>query len=442
MLRKIAICMLTLLVLVVLFVTYVAVLRTDYRIASMFVNFSMVLLLVFLVLLIVRFFVLIYIAYLHHLERSASPDYLQAYRDGTGPDFLPSVSVIVPAYNEGVVIESSLRALMNLQYPSLEILVVDDGSQDDTYRRAKRYEGTHGHVHVIVMTKENGGKGYALNHGIRHATGELILCVDADSSLEPASLLYAVQHFKNPEVGAVAGNVKIVNRQTLLTKMQALEYIEGLNMVRRSQGYFNAVNIIPGPIGLFRKSVLEEVGLYDADTFAEDCDLTIKILTHGWKVEYEPYAIAWTEAPETVQAFLRQRYRWTRGILQSLRKHARFLLGGAGFMNTFVLWYMVFESILWPAMNIFAQVYFLYVAMFFGLAKFVIFWWGQLTVLDMVVAVFCLAMENERMKLVPYSILYRIYFVLMTDVCKVIATVEELLKVRMTWGKLERAGRI
>jgi len=442
MVRKLISILLVLMLMAFVFVTYVAVMRTDYRITSTFVNVSMVLLFSFLVLLIIRFFILIYLSYLHHLDRSKTPDYLAEYLTHSGDMHLPTVSIIVPAYNEGVVIEGSIRSMLNVQYPSLEIIVVDDGSTDDTYMRAKRYEGAHGHTVVRVLRKENGGKGDSLNYGIHASTGELVLTVDADSRLEPASLLYAVQHFKDPEIGAVAGNVKVGNRINMLTKMQALEYIEGLNMVRRSQGYFSAVNIIPGPLGLFRRTVLDEVGYYELDTFAEDCDITIKVLTRGWKIQYEPYAITWTEAPETIKDFFRQRYRWTRGILQSLRKHRRYLWKGAGFINTFVLWYMAFESLLWPVMNIFAQIYFLYVVIFFSMAKFVLFWWGQLTVLDIVVAMFCLSMERENMKLVFYSIPYRIYFVVLTDVCKVIATIEELLQVQMSWGKLERTGNM
>ena len=442
MIRKLLLGVLVFTLLVFVFITYVTVMRTDYQVTSMFVNVSMVVLFSFLVLLIIRFFILIYLSYLHHLDRSKIPDYLSAYLANPESLHLPPVSIIVPSFNEGVVIESSIRSLLNLQYPALEILVIDDGSTDDTYARAKRYEGRHGATVVRVETKKNGGKGDALNYGIDLATGDFVLTVDADSRLEPASLLYAVQHFKDPEVAAVAGNVKVGNRHNLLTKMQALEYIEGLNMVRRSQGFFSAVNIIPGPLGLFRRTVLKEIGGYELDTFAEDCDITIKLLIHRYKIEYEPYAITWTEAPETMRDFFKQRYRWTRGILQSLRKHYGSMFKGAGFINTFMLWYMAFESLVWPVMNIFAQVYFLYVVIFFDLATFVIFWWGQLTVLDIVVAMFCLSMERESMKLVPYSVIYRIYFVVLTDVCKVIASIEELLKIEMTWGKLTRSGKM
>ncbi len=429
------------LMMIFVIISYVTVLRTDYRVTSAFVNFSLVLLFSFLVILIARFFILIYLSYLHHLDRSRVPDILALYRRDRSSLHLPTVSIIVPCFNEGVVIENSIRSLLEVVYPNLEIVVVDDGSADDTYQRAARFAGKHGDHTVTVLRQRNRGKGEALNHGIGYSKGELICCVDADSRLDPASLLYAVQHFRNPHVGAVAGNVKVGNRRNFLTRMQALEYIEGLNMVRRSQGYFSAVNIIPGPIGVFRRTVLEQVGGYDRDTFAEDCDITIKILIRRWKIEYEPFAIAITEAPETFVAFFRQRYRWTRGILQSLRKHSRYLIHGAGFTNTFVLWYMGFEALLWPAMNIFAQVYFLYVVAFFDMTMFVIFWWGQLTVLDIVTALFCLSMEDEDMKLTPYALLYRMFFVVITDVCKVIATVEEFLRVHMTWGKLERTGR-
>jgi poly-beta-1,6-N-acetyl-D-glucosamine synthase len=442
MARKITLGILLFVVIVFVFISYVTVLRTDYAVTSTFVNISMVLLLSFLVILIFRFFVLIYVSYLHHMDRIHVPDRVMDYINSHDTSNFPTVTIVVPCFNEGVVIERSIESLLELHYPSLEIVVVDDGSSDDTFERALRYKGHRGNAVVNVLHQKNAGKAAALNHGIRESSGELVMTVDADSRLDPASLLYVVPHFENPKVGAVAGNVKVVNRHNLITKMQALEYVEGLNMVRRSQGYFSAVNVIPGPLGIFRRKVLEDVGLYDSDTFAEDCDITIKILAKRWKIEYEPYAITWTEAPETVNAFFRQRYRWTRGILQSLRKHAKSLRGGSGPVNTFVMWYMGFEALLWPVINIFAQIYFLYIVLIFDMSIFVIFWWGQLTILDIVVAMFCLSMEHEDMKLAPYAVLYRIYFVLLTDVCKVIATVEEFLQVGMTWGKLERTGKI
>ena len=442
MMRKVIVPVLWLFLAVMLFAVYVAVRQTDYRITSFFVQFSMVVLVAFLLVLVLRYFILLFVSYLHFLECENRPDADELKADEVFMASLPKVTIVVPAYNEGKVIEASIRSLTQLNYPDLEILVVDDGSSDDTYERAKKFEDLTGEVVVKVFKKKNGGKSNALNFGIWRSEGELILSVDADSKLEPDSLIYAASHFKDPRIGAVAGNVKVINRETLICKMQALEYIQGLNMVRRAQGYFKIVNIIPGPLGLFRKSALEEVEYYVHDTFAEDCDLTIKLLGKGWKVEYEPKAVTWTEAPEDMRSYFKQRYRWTRGILQSLRKHSNYLFCKGNRLNKSILWYMVFESVVWPAMNLFAQLFFLYIVYFFNLASFVVYWWAQLTILDIVASMYCLMLEREQMRLALYSVPYRLFFVLMTDVCKVLSSLEEMLKVEMTWGKLDRAGRI
>ena len=214
-------------------------------------------------------------------------------------------------------------------------------------------------------------------------------------------------------------------------------------MVRKAQGFFRAVNIVPGPIGVFRKRALESVGGYDSDTFAEDCDLTIKMLTKRWQVVYEDKAIAYTEAPEQLLDLLKQRYRWTRGILQAMRKHRRALVDPRqGLVITATLWYMIFEGIAWPVMNVFAHLLFLFMAYNFESSLFLVFWFAQLTVLDLAAALFCVAAEEEDISLVPYAVFYRLFFALTIDVSKVFATVEELFRLRMDWGKLQRMGRI
>src|SRR5688500_4184671 len=259
-------------------------------------------LLAFLILLVVRYVVLLWLSYLHHLgtrdaERESPVD--------------ASVSILVPAFNEGPVIEAAIGSLLELDWPSFEIIVIDDGSTDDTYERACTLEGTHGAATVRVIRKANAGKASALNTGLAVASSPFVLCMDADSRLTRDTLRRAMRHFSNPRIGAVAGNVKVVNRGTLWTRLQALEYIQGLNLPRRAQGFLRVVNIIPGPIGVFRRDVLLSVGCYDTDTYAEDADLTLKILTSGWHIPYEERAIAWTEAPETFHQLIKQRYRWT-----------------------------------------------------------------------------------------------------------------------------------
>ncbi len=412
---------------------YEVLLNLDFDIPSTFARVSMGVLLSFLGLLILRYFALLWFSYLAHLDRARLPE----------SSFLPLVTILVPCYNEGAVVQGSIRSLLELDYPRYEIIVIDDGSADDTYAKARVFEGVHGNAEVRVIRKTNAGKAVALNTGIAAARGEFVLCMDGDSALHPATLRKAVRHLADPKVGAVAGSVKVVNRTNLLSSLQALEYIEGLNMVRAAQGFFRLVNIIPGPIGIFRRSALRRVGGYDHDTFAEDCDLTLKLLGEGWQIHYEPDAIAYTEAPEKLLDLLKQRYRWTRGILQAIRKHRRSLVDPRhGFGVCFTLWYMIFEGIMWPSMNVFAHVLFVFVASKYGAALPLVLWWAQLTVLDLAAALYCVAVEEERIRLVPYAIYYRAFFALTIDVSKLFATFEELFRLRMDWGKLERIGRI
>jgi cellulose synthase/poly-beta-1,6-N-acetylglucosamine synthase-like glycosyltransferase len=235
--------------------------------------------------------------------------------------------------------------------------------------------------------------------------------------------------------------VKVCNRVNFWSKLQALEYIEGLNMARRAQGFVRVVNIIPGPIGIFRRDVLSQIGGYDDDTFAEDADVTLKILTAGWHVVYEPHAVAYTEAPESLLDLIKQRYRWTRGILQALRKRRwSGLKVGAGVWVSMQA--MLFEAIIWPMMNVLGNLFFATVAISSGAADYVLYWWLLLTLLDVAAALHTVAMEEEDLSLVPYAVAYRFFFVAIIDVAKLLASVEEFLNVRMSWGKLERAGRI
>ncbi|MGH9456300.1 MAG: glycosyltransferase family 2 protein [Thermoanaerobaculia bacterium] len=402
-------------------------------VGPIFTTALVVTLIAFLVLLILRHFLLVWFSYLQQRELV----------DEQPEDIYPFVSIIIPAYNEGEVIESSIASLLELRYPYYEIIAVDDGSTDDTYERMRRLEGNHYGVKVSVFRKENSGKADTLNYGMRRSRAPIIVSMDADSRLTPESLRYAIRHFRDPNVGAVAGNVKVVNRHNVWTKLQALEYIEGLNIVRKAQGWFRSVNVIPGPIGIFRRSVLEGVGGYDSDTFAEDFDLTVKILADGWRITYEPKAVAWTEAPEELTEIIKQRYRWSRGILQTLRKQRRLLTDSRGNVTTSItLWYMLFEGLAWPVMNIFANLFFVWIALVIGMTRLVVLWWILLTVLDVIIAVHAILMEKEDLKLALYSFFYRFFYILIIDVCKVLATLEELIGLDMAWGKLARKGRI
>ena len=408
---------------------------TILPLSGLFVYASIVSLALFLFLLLARYFTLIWLSYFFQTK----------YTVADKPFYTPFVSIIVPVYNEGKVLRASIDSLLKLDYPNYEIIIVNDGSTDNTAEVGESLVGLHkgktSWVKVSLINKPNGGKSKALNAGIQYSEAEFVLCMDGDSALSPKTLKMGMRHFVDPEVGAVAGNVKVTNRGKPLLDLQALEYIEGLNMARAAQGFVKMVNIIPGPIGIFRKRALHDAGYYSSDTFAEDADLTLKILAKGWKIEYEPEAQAWTEAPANIFQLLKQRYRWTRGILQAIRKHKKFLVNPIiNFNNTLILWSMVFEALIWPAMNIFANLFFITVALLYGMTSLIVFWWFGIAILDFMAAIFCVAAEKEEARLIPYSLIYRIFFVLMIDITKAMATVEEFLGLAMSWGKLERVG--
>src|SRR3989339_58926 len=403
--------------------------------SGLFVYSSIVSLVIFLFILLIRYFATLFMAYF----------FITRYTVQDKHGYFPFVSIIVPVYNEGKVLRSSIESLLELDYSNYEIIIVNDGSTDDTAIVAESLvgyqKGVSGLVKVSLINKPNGGKAKALNAGIQYSEAQFVLCMDGDSQLSEDTLKMAVRHFIDPAVGAVAGNVKVQNRKRMLTDLQALEYLEGLNMARSSQGFLQMVNIIPGPIGIFRKSAFKDAGFYSNDTFAEDADVTLKILAAGWKIAYEPNAIAFTEAPITIYQLLKQRYRWTRGILQAIRKHKKYLFNPTvNFNNSVILWQMFYEALVWPAMNIFVNLYFIIVALFYGMSSFIFLWWIGISVLDLMAAVYCIAAEKEEFRLVPYAIIYRVVFILLIDVTKAMATVEEFLGIRMTWGKLERAG--
>ena len=411
----------------------VAALLVGPSIQALLIRAVFVTLVIFLTILFLRYFSLLWFAYLGHAERNVLG--VKKHHE------MPSISIIVPAYNEGLLMERALKSLMELEYPEYEIVVVDDGSRDDTLARAVAWEGRRGPAEVKVVTKRNGGKASALNAGIAASKHPFILCMDADSYLHPKTLLRAIEHFGDPSVGAVAGNVKVENRGKIITKLQALEYIEGLNMPRRAQGFVAAVNIVPGPVGMFRREALEEVGGYDTDTFAEDADLTLKMISAGWRVVYEDGAIAWSEAPERWIDLVQQRYRWTRGILQALRKRKGLFLRP---FPDFPLWVstiqLAFEALVWPVMNISAHLFFAIVALLFGSGELIVYWMILLTLLDLVAALVTVSMEQESLTLVPMALLYRFVFILFLDVVKTFATLEELFRLDMGWGKLQRVA--
>lgn len=234
-------------------------------------------------------------------------------------DFLPKVSVIIPAYNEEKVIVRTIRSILKSSYPFFDIKVVDDGSTDSTYMRVwKRFKNN---SKVRVYSKVNGGKASALNLGIKESKSEIVITLDADTLFLPNTIEKLIRHFNDPRVGAVAGNAKVGNRLNLLTFWQALEYITSQNLDRRAFHVLNCITVVPGSVGAWRRDALLKAGGFSGRTLAEDADLTFHLIRLGYKVAYEDEAIAYTEAPDNVKNFVKQRFRWMYGTLQTAWKH-------------------------------------------------------------------------------------------------------------------------
>lgn len=249
-------------------------------------------------------------------------------RRATPPEksFQPPVSVIIPAFNEARVIEASVRRVLASHYPALEVIVVDDGSTDGTSAIVAAAFGDEPRVRLLTLA--NGGKAVALNRALALATAEIVIALDADTQFEPETIDRLARWFVDPAIGAVAGNAKVGNRVNLVTRWQAVEYITAQNLERRALSRFDAITVVPGAVGAWRRAALDSVGGYPVDTLAEDQDLTIAIQRAGWQVTYDTDAVAWTEAPQTFRALARQRYRWAFGTLQCLWKHCGVMARG------------------------------------------------------------------------------------------------------------------
>jgi len=249
-------------------------------------------------------------------------DRLRKRKNFAGPDYNPRVAVLIPAYNEEKVIVRTIRSVMMSNYKNIRIIVIDDGSKDNTYDAAiDAYPADIASGRLTVLTKPNGGKADALNFALERTDEEIYVGIDADGVVAHDAITNLVCHFANPQIGAVAGNAKVGNRVNLWTRWQALEYITSQNFERRALDLFDVVMVVPGAIGAWRTAAVKTGGGYHTNTVAEDADLTMNLLEQGYSVIYEDRALAFTEAPVNMDGLMRQRFRWSFGILQAIFKH-------------------------------------------------------------------------------------------------------------------------
>ncbi|GAA2462511.1 bifunctional polysaccharide deacetylase/glycosyltransferase family 2 protein [Streptomyces macrosporus] len=346
------------------------------------------------------------------------------------------VTVLVPAYNEAKCIANTVRSLTASDHP-IEVVVVDDGSRDGT---ADIVESM-GLPNVRVVRQANAGKPAALNNGIAHASHDIIVMMDGDTVFEPTTVRELVQPFADPRVGAVAGNAKVGNRDTLIGAWQHIEYVMGFNLDRRMYDMLQCMPTIPGAVGAFRREALERVGGMSEDTLAEDTDITMAIHRDGWRVVYAENARAWTEAPESVRQLWSQRYRWSYGTMQAMWKHRRAVIerGPSGRFGRvglpLVSLFMVIAPLLAPLIDVFL----LYGLVFGPTKETVVAWLGVLAVQG-VCAAYAFRLDREPMthliSLPLQQVLYRqlMYVVLLQS------WITALTGGRLRWQKLRRTG--
>ncbi|MGA2132248.1 MAG: glycosyltransferase [Bryobacteraceae bacterium] len=368
---------------------------------------------------------------------------VQKYRAGRArydTSFLPPVSVIIAAYNEEKVIVRTVQSILNDGYGDVELVIVDDGSQDATLDVLQRHFG--GQPQVRILSQPNSGKSAALNHAIAHARHGILIAVDADTIFRAGAIAKLVRHFSDPAVGAVSGNARVGNRQRWITRFQSIEYICGFNLDRRALDLLNAITVVPGAVGAWRKDLILKSGGFGHDTLAEDTDLTLRIRRDGYKIRYEEQAVAFTEAPEDTRGLAKQRFRWAFGTLQAAWKHRDALFvpryGTLGFVALPSIW--IFQVLL-SALSPFAE-FAMIMALFAGNWRIVLVFYLAFFVLELLTALLAYAMEGEAPWDLALLFFQRIYY---RELMYYVVAKSLVYAVRgrvVGWGKLERRATV
>ena len=361
-------------------------------------------------------------------------------RARTAREHLPSVAVVVPAYNEEVGIERTVRSVLASDYPDVEVLVVDDGSTDATASIAERMTSDR----VRLVRQNNAGKAAALNTGVRLSRSEIVVMVDGDTLFEAETIRSLVLPFADQRVGAVAGNTKVGNRGGLLGRWQHIEYVVGFNLDRRMYEVLQCTPTVPGAIGAFRRDALDEVDGVSGDTLAEDTDLTLAIGRTGRRVVYAENARAWTEAPSTLSGLWRQRYRWSYGTMQAVWKHRGALTSRDprdARIGRRALPYMLFFQILLPMLAPLIDLFALY-GVVFTEAPRVIAAWLAFNAIQLGLAVFAFRLDRESLRPLWALPLQQFVYRQMMYLVIIESTISALIGIRARWQAIPRTGDV
>ena len=379
--------------------------------------------------LVVLRLILMVVAARRHDKRRRDPDW------AWGPTYTQPVSVIVPAYNESKNIEATVRSILANDHP-LEVIVVDDGSSDGTAELVESLNLPR----VRVIRQLNAGKPAALNTGTANARYEVVVMMDGDTVFEPDTVRHLAQPFANPRVGAVAGNVKVANTDTLIGRLQHVEYVVGFGIDRRVQDTTSSITTIPGAAGAFRKEALREVGGLSDDTLAEDTDLTIALGRAGWKVVFEDRALAWTEAPATAGQLWRQRYRWSYGTMQAIWKHRRAVREPGSFGWLGLAHVMLFQIML-PLSAPLVDIFLLYGLLFEDPATTILLW-SLMMGLQVAGGIYAFHVDGEPKGALWVLPVQQFVYRQLMYVVLVQSAVSAISGVRVRWQKLKRTGAV
>jgi len=260
----------------------------------------------------------------------------------------PLVSVVIPAWNEEVGVTNSINSLIKNTYQNIEVIVVDDGSQDKTSQvvKATINSNPNKNISIKLFQKENGGKGSALSFGIEKANGEIIVTMDADSAYEKHAIERIVEYFKDPEIDAIVGNVKVSENETLVGSIQKLEYLFGFYF-KRAHAVMGAEYIFGGACAAFRKSTtFDKYGLFDTTNKTEDIEMSMRLRFFGINCTYAENVLCYTEGASSILGLVNQRLRWKKGRFDTFMKYRRMFFSLDRNHNKFLSWFILPYSLL------------------------------------------------------------------------------------------------
>ncbi|MEV0907230.1 bifunctional polysaccharide deacetylase/glycosyltransferase family 2 protein [Streptomyces hokutonensis] len=382
-----------------------------------------------------RFGMMLILARRHYRQRNKR-------RFSWGPTVTRPVTVIVPAYNEKECIANTLESLAKSTHP-IEVIVVDDGSSDGTSEIAREAARSFGMTNVRVIRQENAGKPAALNNGVRSASYDIVVMMDGDTVFEPDTVRQLVQPFADPEVGAVAGNAKVGNRNTIIGAWQHIEYVMGFNLDRRMYDLLRCMPTIPGAIGAFRREAVLQVGGMSEDTLAEDTDITIAMHREGWRVVYQEHARAWTEAPASLKQLWSQRYRWSYGTMQALWKHRKSLTdkGPSGRFGRVGMPLVVIFQIITPVFAPLIDVFTVYSMIFVDFWASLAMWFAVLGI-QLLCAAYAFRLDREKYRYLLMMPLQQLAYRQMMYLVLIHSSITALTGGRLRWQKLKRTGEV